>query len=49
MYALLESHFELAAHRGTAIELGGRVAVATLCSRFVIRFQDEKLESINKS
>ena len=45
MFASLESHSELAARRGAAVELGDRVAVVALCSGFVICFRDEKSQS----
>jgi hypothetical protein len=48
MYASLESHSELAARRGTAVELGDRVVVATLCVGFAIWFRDEKSQSQNR-
>jgi hypothetical protein len=45
MYTSLESHSELAAYRGTTIELGDRVAIVALCSGFVIWFRDKKSQS----
>jgi len=41
----LESHSELAARRGTAVELADRAVVAAFCSGFVIWFRDEKSQS----